>query len=167
MIISCRRSDRAELYPNDDRQVIEGGIPKLLIEEPQTTPEGKIITLLTSKVPLRNSSGEIIGIIGTYMDITERKQAEEELRKSHDMIVKLTAQVPGVVYQFRSWPDGRSAFPFASQGMNDIYEVSPEEVREDATPVYGRLHPDDYDRIVEVQLMNQLVTYRHSIVSFG
>ena len=82
------------------------------------------------------------------------------------MIVKLTAQVPGVVYQFRSWPDGRSAFPFASAGMNDIYEVTPEEVREDATPVYGRLHPDDYDRIVE-SIANQLVTCRHSIVSFG
>ena len=83
------------------------------------------------------------------------------------MIVKLTAQVPGVVYQFRSWPDGRSAFPFASAGMNDIYEVTPEEVQQDATPVYSRLHPDDYDRIVECNSMNQLVTCRHSIVSFG
>ena len=31
--------------------------------------------------------------------------------------------------------------------MSDIYEVTPEEVREDATPVFGRLHPDDYDRV--------------------
>jgi len=31
--------------------------------------------------------------------------------------------------------------------MNDIYEVTPEEVREDATPVFGRLHPDDYDLV--------------------
>ncbi len=64
------------------------------------------------------------------------------------MIVKLAAQVPGVVYQYRLYPDGRSAFPFASPGMNDIYEVTPEAVREDATPVFERLHPDDADRIV-------------------
>jgi PAS domain S-box-containing protein len=72
--------DQAELYRGDDRQVIEGGCSKFLIEEPQTTPEGNTITLLTSKIPLRNSKGEICGILGTYMDITERKRAEEKLR---------------------------------------------------------------------------------------
>ncbi len=71
--------DQAELYRNDDRQVIESGRSKILIEEPQTTPEGKTITNLTNKIPLRNSQGEIIGVLGTYMDITERKQAEKEI----------------------------------------------------------------------------------------
>jgi PAS domain S-box-containing protein len=70
--------EQAELYRADDRQVIESGCSKLLIEEPQTTSEGKTITLLTSKIPLRNSRGEIGGVIGTYYDITDRKRAEEE-----------------------------------------------------------------------------------------
>ena len=76
--------DQAELYRADDRQVIESGRSKLLIEEPQTTPEGNTIVLLTSKIPLRSSEGEIIGVLGTYMDITERKQMESELRRSRD-----------------------------------------------------------------------------------
>jgi PAS domain S-box-containing protein len=71
--------DQAELYRSDDRQVIESGCSKFLIEESQTTPEGKTITLLSSKVPLRNSEGEISGVLGTYMDITERKKAEAHL----------------------------------------------------------------------------------------
>jgi len=74
--------DQAELYRADDLQVIKSGLPKLLIEEPQTTPEGNTITLLTSKIPLRNSEGEIIGVLGTYMDITGRKRDEETLRAS-------------------------------------------------------------------------------------
>ena len=49
--------------------------------------------------------------------------------------------VPGVVYQYRLYPDGSSAFPYSSPGMNDIYEVTPEEVREDATPVFGTAAP--------------------------
>ncbi|MGZ6230469.1 MAG: PAS domain S-box protein [Syntrophales bacterium] len=76
--------DQAELYRTDDRQVIESGRSKLLIEEPQTTPEGRTIVLLTSKMPLCSSEGEIIGVLGTYMDITERKRMESELRRSRD-----------------------------------------------------------------------------------
>jgi len=97
----------------------------------------------------------VIGISGLYLGrkrlqkyLSESKRTGEELQQSHAMIVKLTAQVPGVVYQYRLYPDGRSSFPFASPGMNNIYEVTPEDVREDATPVFGHLHPDDYDRIV-------------------
>ena len=71
-----------------------------------------------------------------------------ELEKSHEMLLKLTDQVPGVVYQYRMYSDGRSCFPYSSPGMKDIYGVTPEEVREDATPVFGRLHPEDYDYIV-------------------
>jgi len=67
---------QADLYRADDRQVIDSGCAKLHIEEPQTTPDGQTFTLLTNKVPLRNAQGEISGILGTYLDITERKQAE-------------------------------------------------------------------------------------------
>ena len=74
--------DQAEAYRADDREVIESGCSKPLKEEPQTTPEGNTLTLLTSKVPLRDSSGEVSGLLGTYMDITERKHVEESLRQS-------------------------------------------------------------------------------------
>jgi PAS domain S-box-containing protein len=69
--------DQAEAYRRDDRKVIESGRAKLLIEEPQTTPGGDSITLLTSKVPLLDSKGDVTGVIGTYFDITDRKRAEE------------------------------------------------------------------------------------------
>ncbi len=92
------------------------------------------------------NTGNIIGV--AFM----RKRAQEELEKSHNLLFKLSEQVPGVIYQYRLYPDGRSFFPYASSGMNDIYEVTPEEVREDATPAFGRLHPDDYKRVSELIL---------------
>jgi len=74
--------DQAERYRADDRQVIESGRSRLLIEESRTTPEGSAITLLTSKVPLSSPDGTVSGVLGTYLDITERKRAEDTLRAS-------------------------------------------------------------------------------------
>ncbi|MCW6036006.1 PAS domain S-box protein [Spirulina subsalsa FACHB-351] len=62
---------------------------------------------------------------------------------SGDLLRKIARHIPGVIYQFDQYPDGHFAFPFASEGMWDIYGVSPEAVREDATPVLQLLHPDD------------------------
>ncbi len=67
----------AHLYQADDRKVMESGQPKLNYEEPQTTPLGATIWLRTSKIPLRDGDGNIIGVLGTYDDITETKNAQE------------------------------------------------------------------------------------------
>ena len=67
-------ADQAELYRADDRQVIESGIPKLSYEEPEPSDKGTR-WLRTNKVPLRNADGEVVGILGTYEDISETKKA--------------------------------------------------------------------------------------------
>jgi PAS domain S-box-containing protein/putative nucleotidyltransferase with HDIG domain len=107
--------------------------------------DGSIATALMSARVI--DVGGVPHILSITRDISARKQAEAAVQQSHDMLVNLTDQVPGVVYQYRLYPDGRSCFPFSSRGMNDIYEYSPEEVREDAAPVFERLHPEDYDRV--------------------
>ena len=72
----------AHLYLADDRQVIDGGKSKLLIEEPLRTSNGTVVIVMTSKIPLRDAQGVINGMLGTYQDITDRKQTEEKLRES-------------------------------------------------------------------------------------
>ncbi len=72
--------EQAELYRANDQQVMDSGIPKLGYEEQQTTPDGRSIWIRTSKVPLRAANGDIFGMLGIYEDITERKQAEENLK---------------------------------------------------------------------------------------
>lgn len=60
---------------------------------------------------------------------------------------KIASRLPGVVYQFLLRPDGSACFPYASEAIRDIYRVSPEEVRDDASKVFAILHPDDFDGI--------------------
>ena len=98
--------------------------------------------------PVRNSDGEITGVLGTVVDITERKQAEEKLKESDDTLKKLSKQVPGTIYQFQQFPDGSSCFPFASDGIRDIYEVDPEEVKNDASKAIERIHPEDLEKVI-------------------
>lgn len=69
---------QADAYRADDLEVINGGQPKLGIEEPLLLPTGETIWVETNKAPLRNAAGEIIGLLATYRDITERRKAGDE-----------------------------------------------------------------------------------------
>lgn len=71
-------------YRADDMEVMRSLKPKLNIEETQTFFNSQKIILLTSKVPLLDRNGKVIGVLGIYTDITERKRLEEDLRKSKD-----------------------------------------------------------------------------------
>ncbi len=90
--------DQADLYRADDRRVIESGRSTGLIEEPQTTPEGDTITLLTSKLPLLDLGGEIDGVLGAYMDITEHKRSEDALRESEERFEQFADHFPGYLF---------------------------------------------------------------------
>lgn len=74
----------AAIYENDDRRVMTTGSTLFNREEEFATYEGFKRTILTTKVPLRNKAGEIVGLVGICRDITERKLAEEELRRAKD-----------------------------------------------------------------------------------
>jgi len=53
------------------------------------------------------------------------------------------SQVPGMLYQYQLWPDGSSAFPYASPGIQDVYGLSVEEAAKDASGAFSRIHPED------------------------
>ena len=69
----------ADLYRQDDLAVMQSGYSKLSFEEPQTHGDGTTNWVRTSKVPLRDAAGEVIGVLGTYEDITTAKQAAQEI----------------------------------------------------------------------------------------
>ncbi|MCH8286604.1 PAS domain S-box protein, partial [candidate division KSB1 bacterium] len=73
--------EHAELYRANDSQVIDSGKSKLNYEELITTADGNKILLNQSKVPLINQNGKLIGVLGTYEDVTELKKVEEEKEK--------------------------------------------------------------------------------------
>lgn len=87
--------DQAEIYRNDDQEVINSGRGKLNFEEPQTTPDGNTIWLKTSKVPLVDYQGNIMGVLGVYEDITEYKKATDILKKKMTETEELNKMMVG------------------------------------------------------------------------
>jgi len=80
----------SEDYYQDDLSVINSGVAKLNIVEPWETSKG-IKWVSTSKIPFIDGNGEIIGVIGISMDITEHKQAEEEIKSKNKELQNLNA----------------------------------------------------------------------------
>ena len=62
---------------------------------------------------------------------------------SNERITKLMAQLPGVIYQYRQFPDGRASFPFSSSQIQTLYGFTPKQAALDASPAFERIHPDD------------------------
>lgn len=84
----------------------------------------------------RDAAGRPARVLGTLSDVGEQRRRDE-------MLQRLAENVPGALYQYQLEPDGRSHFPYASPQVLDIYGFTPEELRRDATLVFGRVHPDD------------------------
>ncbi len=126
--------EEAELSRNSDRRVIETRAPLLNIEESHTRRDGRKSALLVSRVPLRDSSAEVIGVLGVYQDVTERKRLEEQLRQAqkmeaigrlaggiaHDFNNLLTIII-GNAHLLRQLPEGTPDLP---QLVDDIHEAA-------------------------------------------
>jgi PAS domain S-box-containing protein len=76
--------EQAQAYYEDDLEVIRSRQSKINIDEPWGNR-----WVSTSKIPYLNETGEVIGVIGVSMDVTERKLDEEELKKHRDHLEEL------------------------------------------------------------------------------
>ncbi|MCY1399664.1 Response regulator PleD [compost metagenome] len=94
-----------------------------------------------------DEQGLWVGHLAICIDITERKRVYEALAARDRLLDKLTAEVPGGIYQFQLNADGSSCFSYASEGMRDIYELDPQLLQRDATATFERIHPDDLARV--------------------
>ncbi|MBZ0281948.1 MAG: PAS domain-containing protein [Anaerolineae bacterium] len=90
-------SELANTYLNDDRRVLQSGETILNYEEWTTDQYGQKRWLLTTKLPLRDPTGQVIGLIGISHDITARKQAEDQIRNLNLELQRYNALLENLV----------------------------------------------------------------------
>lgn len=71
--------DHASQYMEDEQALMEKGTPLLNHEEPARESSGDIGWTITSKIPIKDSAGQVIGLVGLSRDITARKNFEQQL----------------------------------------------------------------------------------------
>jgi PAS domain S-box-containing protein len=69
---------------NDEKRVMETGEPIVGKEEREVWPDGRIMWVSSTKMPLRDTRGEIVGTFGVSRDITDRKRIEEALHQAKE-----------------------------------------------------------------------------------
>ncbi|HLK61617.1 MAG TPA: ATP-binding protein [Chthonomonadaceae bacterium] len=77
--------EQANFFMQKDREVIETNTPQMHIIETMRLADGTMAWLETNKLPLHDAKGEVVGVLGTWADITERRKLEEQLRQAQKL----------------------------------------------------------------------------------
>ncbi len=124
----------------DERRIIDTGEPIIGLEERETFPDGRVAWVSTSKLPLRNADGQIIGTYGISRDITAQRAAEQGLAEAERQ-ARTVIELSGDLHT-RTDADG--ILVYASPNSVDVIGWRPEEL-------VGR-RPSDFAHPEDVEL---------------
>lgn len=104
-----------------------------------------VVNMLVTAV--RDEHQHWVGYLAICVDITEGRRVHEALAARDKLLEKLSAQVPGGIYQYQLNSDGSSCFNYTNSGLWRIYELPPDVTPHGVEAVFDRIHPMDLHRI--------------------
>jgi diguanylate cyclase (GGDEF)-like protein/PAS domain S-box-containing protein len=111
--------------------------------------DGSHLTVDMLATTVLDDQSHWVGHLAICIDVTASRRVLEDLAERDRLLEKLSAEVPGGIFQFSRDEHGHSRFTYASQGMLDIYETDLALLEEDASHLTRRIHPDDLIRVGE------------------
>ena len=144
-------AETARAYAEADAKVLAGEVPVFSREEATRDGAGQTRLLATTKVPLRDQRGQIIGLVGFSRDVTEARRAEQELREKERALSTLMGNLPGLAFRCRN--DPHWTMEFLSEGCVALTGYTPVELLGNVAKRYAEvIHPEDRPRVwAEVQ----------------
>ncbi len=109
---------------DDEQKIIRTGVPLINVEEEEVFPDKDPRWVLTTKLPLRDTSGKIIGTFGISKDITERKKIEQNLRKSEERFKQVSESSGEWIWEI----DANGRYTYANSVVEKILGYKPEEL---------------------------------------
>lgn len=139
-----RLEGRGGIHPDDRpawlaaREAMDGRT----VDYRWTRPDGRQIWLRT-RMGRTAVAGNPQTDFGVVQDVTAEREAGQVLAERLQGLQRITASVPGIVYQAVLRTDGSSCFPFISEAAREMLELEPEAIRQDGRLLFSRVHPDD------------------------
>ncbi|HEX5944041.1 MAG TPA: PAS domain S-box protein, partial [Anaerolineales bacterium] len=155
--------DLAEEFWKLDQAVLSSGQPFINYEEPGLDADGNLVSILTSKIPLRDDKGKVIGLVGIGRDITERNETEEALRQSQNRYRTLIETQTEFIVRWK--PEGTRTF--ANEAYCRYFELTPEQaVSSGFMPlIHEQDHPAIEERIQRlISGVSQVETGVHRVI---
>jgi PAS domain S-box-containing protein len=101
---------------------------------------------------VRDGGGQVLFYEGTVEDISEHVRAQAALAGSEALLRRVTALAPGVVFQVHIAHDGTRRYQFVSEGVHQLFGVTPAEVLADSRRLDGLRYPEDVARFERERL---------------
>ncbi len=128
--------EQAAFYDDGDRQVMDSGEASLHTIETRRRSDGSVVHLDTSKVPLRNGEGQVIGLLSCYEDITQRRRLEANIQRQLQKEQMLSA----LVQRMRQTLNAQETFHLAVTQVRSLLGI-------DRVLIYV-LNPDRSGRVI-------------------
>jgi rsbT co-antagonist protein RsbR len=117
-------TEQAAFFREVDQRVMEQDEAVYHIIESQRQADGKEAWLDTNKIPLHDNAGNVIGLLGTYEDITERKQMQEELLQSRALLQGIIDNAPMAILV----KDAEGYYKLSNQYAASLVQLTPAEL---------------------------------------
>lgn len=115
--------------------------------------DGRTVPLEVSARPVHLDGAP--SLVAFYRDLGDQNRWEASLQAAEStateqktLLARLAQEIPGVVYQFRVNADGTTTVPMVSEGIREIYELTPDSVQLDPRRLFARIHPEDRERVM-------------------
>jgi len=144
-------SELVQSFQDEEQKIIQTGKPLTNRIEFNPTQDGKPRWFSATKVPIKDSMGNVIGIVGVSRDITEQKQSEEALSQSEERFRLMAWATKDAVWDW----DLQTGQIWWGAGLQKIFRYSSETLETDSEWWRDRIHPQDLvkvDRVISQAL---------------
>lgn len=125
-------------------------------------PDGAVRWFAVQARAVRQDDGQTIWYC-VFVDITDRKGHDAWLTGRNALLTALSNNLPGMIYVYRAGPDVGGRLEFVSEGVREMFGISPEEAVSSPWAIYSRVEPEDLDRFfVQRDEANAASTRLHS-----
>ena len=144
--LDFQNPDLAQSFYEEEQRLVQTGEALINRIEFNPTSDGQPRWLSTTKVPIKDEVGSVIGIVGVSRDITDRKQVEEALQQSEERFKLMAWATKDAVWDW----DLQTNQIWWGEGLQKIFHYSSETAQSSADWRLDHIHPEDRAKVHQV-----------------